>query len=394
MAATSTTYTGDGGTTDYAIGFDYTSRSFVKVYVNGVLNTGWTFLNATTIRFGVAPLAATTIEVRRTTSTTPIVDFVAAATITDTDLDLAINQCLDLLEENQNNSVVGMQQSGGNWDATSDRITNMDDPLAATDAATKNYVDTEVTTIAGAVTDAETAATNAQNAYTDALASAVAAAASASAASSSASSASASALSITGVYPVSGMTANYVLRATSAAAVAAVRAELKQFISTAAMSGPSAIVSLSGGYSEYEIVLEDFQPVNNNVSLQGQFSIDSGATYKSGASDYAWIVNGANSGGAANSGANTDTQMIFTPASLPSAAPKTRRLAMRLVMGDGTLNNMITGHGGVQRNGGGHTAIAFSAEMIGFATRATHIKFLFSSGNINAGNVLLYGVTR
>lgn len=391
MAATSSIYSGDGVTRDFSIGFDYTSRTFVKCYVGGVLTAAWTFLNATTVRFNVAPIVGTNnIEIRRVTSTTPIVDFVAAATITDTDLDLAIGQMLDVLEENQNNSTTGMTQAGGAWDAVSKRIANVAAPLAGNDATNKTYVDG----IAGSATAASASASAAASSANDALTQAGNALMQATAAGDSASTAAASAASISSVYPISGMTANYVLRATSAAVVAAVRAELKQFISSAAMSGPSAIVALTGGYSEYEIVLEDFQPVNNNVSLNGQFSIDNGATYKSGASDYAWIVNGSNSGGAANSGSNTDAQMIFTPASLPSAAPKTRRLAMRLTMGDGTLNNFISGSGGVQRNAGGHTAIVFSAEMIGFATRATHIKFLFSAGNINAGNVLLYGITR
>lgn len=390
MAATSTSYTSDGVTANYAVGFSYTSRSFVKVYIGGVLSGSWNWLNSTTIHLTVVPANGTSIVITRVTSTTPLVDFVSAATITESDLDTAIGQCLDLLEENQNNSLVGMQQSGGNWDATSDRIINVATPLAGTDAANKTYVDSTAGSAAAAAASAAAAATSESNALTyagDALSSANDAA-------NEAAAALATANSISSVYPISGMTANYVLKAAGAADVDAVRAELKQFISSAAMSGASAIVALTGGYSEYEIVLEDFQPATNNVALVANFSIDNGATYKTGAADYAWIVNGANSGGAANSGSNTDNQIVLTPVALPSAAPKSRRLSMRLSMGDGTLNNFLSGSGGVQRNGGGHTAIVFSGEMIGFATRATHIKFLFSLGNINAGNVLLYGITR
>lgn len=393
MAASNTLYSGDGVTTDFAIGFDYTSRQFVKVYVGGVITTAWSFLNATTIRFVSAPPSGTNnIEIRRVTSTSPLVDFIAAATITDTDLDLVVQQMLDVLEENQNNSIVGMQQTGGNWDATSDRIVNVSAPLASTDAANKAYVDSVI----GSVADAEAAEVAAEAAAADALAQAGAASTSASTASAASVAATAALAVLTGVYPTSGMTAGHVLKAAGAADVDAVRAELKEFISSAAMSGAAADITLSGGYAEYEVVIEDFRATGTNEAIEARFSIDSAATYKAGASDYAWAYSAANSGGDTSAGDDADDAIRMTPALLTgSAGLRTRRLSFRLTMGDGTLNNALTGHGVVARNGGGVIAVQFGGEMIGFSTRATHLRLLFSGGTtFNAGTVKLYGISR
>ena len=54
----SKTYTGDGSTTDYnwsVADISYTDRSQVKVKVNNVVNTAFTFLSDTQIRFNSAP---------------------------------------------------------------------------------------------------------------------------------------------------------------------------------------------------------------------------------------------------------------------------------------------------------------------------------------------------
>ena len=59
--ATTLKYTGDGAQTDFTVAFAYLKESYVKVYVDGVLQTDpadYAFFNATTIRFVSAPFLA------------------------------------------------------------------------------------------------------------------------------------------------------------------------------------------------------------------------------------------------------------------------------------------------------------------------------------------------
>lgn len=393
MASTSTPYTGDGVTQNYTIGFSYTSRNFVKCYINGAITAAWSFLNATTVRFNAAPANGVSIEIRRVTSTTPLVDFTGAATITDGDLDLAIDQMLDVLEENQNNSLVGMQLSGAVWDATSKRISNVSSPLASTDAANKAYVDS----VTGSATAAAASAAAAAASDIDAANQAGNALTYKNDAASSAAAALASANSITGVYPVSGMTADYTLRATGAAAVSAQRVEAMKYIGTTALSGASVNIALSGGYDEYLLIIEDFLPATDSAALVARFSIDSAVSFKNTAGDYNWTTDQPVPGG--NDGANATgggtSAYIRLVGNLDNAV-KSRQLRTRIHMGDGTLVNEIEARGSFRRSQAGNYngPVSASGAMTISATRATHIQLLMDSGNLSAGNALLYGVYR
>ena len=67
MAVTQNTYTGNGSTVLYSFTFPYLETTDVKVTVNGVITTAYTFANATTIQFNTAPLANTAIRIYRDT---------------------------------------------------------------------------------------------------------------------------------------------------------------------------------------------------------------------------------------------------------------------------------------------------------------------------------------
>ena len=94
---------GNGSTTDFAVGIDYTARAFVKVYVDDVLQvetTQYAFLSDDDVRFVTPPPNGTdNVKFLRETSTTPLVDFTAGGSILDTDLDTAIGQMMDISEE-------------------------------------------------------------------------------------------------------------------------------------------------------------------------------------------------------------------------------------------------------------------------------------------------------
>jgi hypothetical protein len=67
MAITQNTYTGNGSTVLYSFTFPYLETTDVKVTVNGVITTAYTFANATTIQFNTAPVAGAAIRIYRDT---------------------------------------------------------------------------------------------------------------------------------------------------------------------------------------------------------------------------------------------------------------------------------------------------------------------------------------
>ena len=70
MATTKTTehpYTGDGSTTDYSVSFEYLKEADVKVTLDHVATTAYSFVNATTLRFTTAPGNGVAIRIYRDT---------------------------------------------------------------------------------------------------------------------------------------------------------------------------------------------------------------------------------------------------------------------------------------------------------------------------------------
>ena len=67
MAVTSNTFTGDGSTTNYSFTFEYLEQDEVKVTLNGVATTAFTFANATTLSFTSAPTNGAEIRIYRDT---------------------------------------------------------------------------------------------------------------------------------------------------------------------------------------------------------------------------------------------------------------------------------------------------------------------------------------
>lgn len=99
MANSFVQYTGDGSTTNFTVSFGYISTDHVTVKVNAV-TTSFTWLDATTVVVSPAPANGATVEIRRATpTTTPVVDFQDAGTVTAAQLDLNTLQMLYISQE-------------------------------------------------------------------------------------------------------------------------------------------------------------------------------------------------------------------------------------------------------------------------------------------------------
>jgi hypothetical protein len=146
-------YTGNGSTTQFAVGFSYIRREHVFVSVNYV-NTAFTWVNSTTVQVSPAPVNAARVEVRRVTPVAnPLVDFTDGSTLVAADLDtVTLQQTYINQEQDDQFQDAVFINSQGLLDAGGKRITNVGDPVNAQDVATKNYVGSYVdaTTVASA----------------------------------------------------------------------------------------------------------------------------------------------------------------------------------------------------------------------------------------------------
>ncbi len=178
MAYAINTYTGDGTTDTFSVTFPYISTTDVVVTIDGVtktLTTDYTFATSSTIQFTSPPAGSTTIKFTRSSNRTArLVDYQDGSTITESILDQDSNQmfymaqeAIDITEDNISKSAATDQ-----WDAESKRITNVADPTAAQDAATKNYLEntwltsadkTALTTVKDNITNINSVNSNSSN---------------------------------------------------------------------------------------------------------------------------------------------------------------------------------------------------------------------------------------
>ena len=153
------------GTTDFQFTFPYIKEEHIEVFLNYNKITQGSGSNQFQVITNVSPKlirlntgiasANLRVEVRRNSSLgTPLVDYADGSTLTANDLDTSALQSLYIdqeLKDNQGKTVsvdeaTGLPSMGES--GTNLRLTNVADPTAAQDAATKNYVDTKVFTSA------------------------------------------------------------------------------------------------------------------------------------------------------------------------------------------------------------------------------------------------------
>ncbi len=136
-------YTGNGATTQFTVPFPYLRREHVVVSLNYV-STVFTWVNNTTVQVSPAPANGVRVEVRRVTPVNnPLVDFTDGSTLVAADLDTnALQQTYINQEQDDQFQDAVFINAQGLLDAGGQRITNVGDPTAAQDAATKNYTDT------------------------------------------------------------------------------------------------------------------------------------------------------------------------------------------------------------------------------------------------------------
>ena len=160
MALSYVSYTANGSTNQFAVTFNYIQQADVHVYLNGVEDNSFTFVNDALIQTSSTPANGVVVKVARITSTTArTVDFQDGSVLTESDLDTSANQNFFTVQENFDRTQDTIQLTNSNvWDATSKRITNVTNPTSNQDAVTKHYLENtwlstsdkaNITTVAG-----------------------------------------------------------------------------------------------------------------------------------------------------------------------------------------------------------------------------------------------------
>lgn len=158
MAITFVDYAADPAQTDFLFTFDYLEDEHVVVTVDGVtqeLTTNYTIDLTSTKKIVLSspttPIAGGEIvRIQRISAPDEnLVDFQNGSVLTESELDRAYLHNRYLAEESSEQNDISLRvKTGatGSFDAINKKIVNVSDPTVAQDAATKNYVDTEIDT--------------------------------------------------------------------------------------------------------------------------------------------------------------------------------------------------------------------------------------------------------
>ena len=144
MAVTSNIFTGDGSTTNYSFTFEYLEQSEVKVTLDGVATTAFTFANATTLSFTSAPANGVEIRIYRDTDIDTLkATFFPGSAIKAEDLNDNFTQNNFAVQEIKNNT----------WDVDTETIksnetwVSSDSQIATTAAMDARFQDEATETI-------------------------------------------------------------------------------------------------------------------------------------------------------------------------------------------------------------------------------------------------------
>ncbi|MAO25152.1 MAG: hypothetical protein CMJ25_30795, partial [Phycisphaerae bacterium] len=166
MATTQNLYTGDGITVLFSFTFPYLEESDIFVSIDETTTTEYTFANATTIEFNIAPASGEAIRIFRATEVDEVSStFFPGSAIRAQDLNENFEQTLYVAQEIQNSSfyvdgttpmeadldlggfdvVNGGAAFNKTVDLGNNRITRVASPISSTDATNRAYVDSRTT---------------------------------------------------------------------------------------------------------------------------------------------------------------------------------------------------------------------------------------------------------
>ena len=175
MAITQTTYTGNGSTTNYSFTFEYLKQADVKVTLDTVATTAFTFANATTLAFTTAPGNGVAIRIYRDTAIDTLSStFFPGSAIKAEDLNQNFTQNLYVTQESDfevataNTTANTAKTTADAATVTANSATTTANSAASDATSAVSTANTASTNATNAVSTANTASTNASNAVSTA----------------------------------------------------------------------------------------------------------------------------------------------------------------------------------------------------------------------------------
>jgi hypothetical protein len=135
-------YPADGNTATFSVPFPYIAKAYVKVSVDGVATTAFTWDSPSVIRITPTPPSGSVVDVRRNTRQTErLVNFQDGSILTEEQLDMDSDQLFHISQEvvDQMESRLGVE-TNGQVDGKGSRLENLADPRNAQDAVTLSYL--------------------------------------------------------------------------------------------------------------------------------------------------------------------------------------------------------------------------------------------------------------
>ena len=135
----------NGSTDEFDITFPYINKTHVIVKLDGTATTAFTWLTDTRIKLDSMPASGVNAIITRESSpATRLVDYQTGSILSETVLDTDSNQAFFLAQEANDvkEYVINVSDTNDQWDGQTKRLTNVGDPTAAQDVATKNYIET------------------------------------------------------------------------------------------------------------------------------------------------------------------------------------------------------------------------------------------------------------
>lgn len=173
-------YTANGSVSVFAFPFRVIDLSDLRVYVDGILTTADITVDGVnepaggSVTFLVPPVAGTVIRIQRTTSVDRATDYVEGGSLSAQTLDNDFDRIVMMVQEV--NSLATLESSDGTLNFNYRRGINLNDPIDSTDAATRHWTETAMSSqVAQAASSASASATSASNSAASAAASAASA---------------------------------------------------------------------------------------------------------------------------------------------------------------------------------------------------------------------------
>lgn len=170
---------------------------------------------------------------------------------------------------------------------------------------------------------------------------------------------------------------------------------LLQTVDVTGLAGAALTAFNNTLYSEYSVKFHNFKPATDGVGLHLRVSTNGGVSYRDGASDYAWGVNGITAGGTAFDQSDAaDAQIVITSGLLGNASGEDGASGEVRVRGawkslktmmDWNIEGFNNAGGFFMGNGAGACLLQEDVDAV---------DIYFSSGTVSVGHAYLFGWPR